>query len=153
MSGVPLVRGIEPADVERILAIQAGSPEAAQWTREDYVQVASGDMAGWVAVKDSAVIGFLVARRIASDIEILNLAVIEDSRRHGIGAALLRRSLDWAEEFRAENAILEVRESNLAALQFYERRGFMSVARRMGYYANPPDNAVLLNKILRPLRA
>ena len=144
------IRAIESRDVERVLAIQGSCPEVAQWIAEDYMRVANGEMSGWVAVEDPRVVGFLVARRIVSDIEILNLAVAEDSRRRGFGALLLRSSLEWAGEFRAENAILEVRESNLAALHFYEQHGFKSIARRARYYVNPVDDALVLSKPLLP---
>lgn len=153
VTGALLIRAIESRDAGRVIAIQVGCPEAAQWTAEDYIRVADGDMAGWVAVGDSIIVGFLIARRIASDIEILNLAVAASARRSGIGAALLRRSLEWGGAFQAESAILEVRESNLTALQFYERSGFKSIARRTGYYVNPPDNALVLSKSLLPLKS
>jgi ribosomal-protein-alanine N-acetyltransferase len=150
MNGRPLIRAIESSDVECVLAIQGACPEVAQWIADDYSRVANGEMSGWVAVEHPRLVGFLIARRIVSDIEILNLAVIADSRRRGIGASLLQRSLEWASEFRAENAVLEVRESNLAALQFYNRHGFKSIARRARYYVNPADDALVLSKTLLP---
>ena len=152
VSGRPLIRAIESRDVELILALQGSCPEVAQWIAEDYERVANGEMSGWVAVEDPHLVGFLIARRIVSDIEILNLAVVADSRRRGIGASLLQRSLEWASEFQAENAILEVRESNLVAVQFYNRHGFKSIARRARYYANPADDALVLSKPLFPAR-
>ncbi len=150
MNGRPLIRAIESPDVECVLAVQGSCPEAAQWVAEDYKRAANGDMSGWVAVEDPHLVGFLIARRIVSDIEILNLAVVADSRRRGIGASLLQRTFEWASEFRAENVILEVRESNLAALQFYNRHGFKSIARRARYYVNPADDALVLSKTLLP---
>ena len=110
----------------------------------DYDRVARGEMAGWVAEEESRVSGFLVARRVALDIEILNFAVRLECRRRGIGAALLRVALDWGKSFHAENAMLEVRASNLAALRFYERFGFQVSGRRPHYYTAPVEDALLL---------
>ncbi len=102
------IRALEFRDVEAILAIQAACPEIAQWTAWDYDRVARGEMAGWVAEEGSQgavesdvevsveVAGFLVARRVSSDLEILNFAVESDWRRCGIGAALLSEALKWA---------------------------------------------------------
>ncbi len=70
-------------DVEAILAIQAVSPEIAQWTMWDYERVAQGEMAGWVAEEAGEVIGFLIARQVVSDMEILNLAVPPRRAAHG----------------------------------------------------------------------
>jgi ribosomal-protein-alanine N-acetyltransferase len=44
----------------------------------------------------------------------------------------------------ARRATLEVRESNTAALQLYERLGFHVAARRPGYYTNPSEDALIL---------
>jgi len=146
--------------VEAILAIQATCPEIAQWTAWDYDRVARGEMAGWVATENSnvgaeiadedavKVAGFLVARRLSTELEILNFAVESNSRRCGIGAALLEEALQWAETFQATQAILEVRASNLAALRFYERHKFEVVGRRPRYYTAPVEDALLLTAIL-----
>ena len=142
------IRSLESRDVESILAIQAACPEIAQWTAWDYGRVARGEMAGWVAEEAAEVAGFLVARRLSSEIEILNFALESDSRRCGIGAALLREALRWAQTFQATQAILEVRASNLSALRFYERHKFEVVGRRPRYYTAPVEDALLLTAAL-----
>jgi [ribosomal protein S18]-alanine N-acetyltransferase len=138
------VRPIESRDIEAILAIQRASPEVAQWTARDYARVVEGEMAGWAAEEDAAVAGFLTARRAASDLEILNFAILANARRRGLGKSLLREALAWAASFHAENAFLEVRASNLPALHFYERHGFRLAGRRPRYYAAPVEDALLL---------
>ncbi len=143
-----MIRALESRDIEWVLAIQAVCPEIAQWTVWDYERVARGEMAGWVAEENGEVIGFLVGRRVTSDLEILNFAVRADDRRRGIGAELLRAALDWAHVFQAAHAILEVRASNLAALHFYERHRFEVVGRRARYYTAPIEDALLLTATL-----
>jgi len=143
------VRPIEQRDIDSILAIQSASPEVSQWTMWDYNRVAQGEMAGWVAASDADILGFLVARRIANDIEILNFAVQPDFRRSGVGGALLQKALAWGSELNAERALLEVRASNYAALQFYERRGFVVTGRRPRYYTAPIEDALLLAAEIR----
>ena len=159
------IRALESRDVEAILAIQAACPEIAQWTAWDYDRVARGEMAGWVATENLRVssevaagasveggvevAGFLVARRVSSDLEILNFAVEFDWRSCGIGAALLGEALKWAQTFEATHAILEVRASNLAALRFYTRHKFEVVGRRPRYYTAPVEDALLLTAALQ----
>jgi ribosomal-protein-alanine N-acetyltransferase len=142
------IRPLESRDVESIVAIQTACAEIAQWTAWDYDRVARGEMAGWVAEEDSEVTGFLVARHLSSEVEILNFAVEVDSRRCGIGAALLGEALQWAKTFQAIQAILEVRASNLSALRFYERHKFEVVGRRPRYYTAPVEDALLLTATL-----
>lgn len=142
-------RPIESRDLESVLAIQSASPEVAQWTLWDYNRVAKGEMAGWVAAENDELFGFLVARRVGNDIEILNFAVRPDARRRGTGGMLLQAALAWGAELHAEKALLEVRASNAAALQFYQRRGFAVAGRRPKYYAAPVEDALLLTAAIR----
>ena len=139
---------MEPRDVDAILEIQSACPEIAQWTMWDYERATRGEMPGWVAEvegeRSGGIAGFLVARRVASDIEILNLAVRAEFRRQGIGAALLRAATDWAKSIRAEKAFLEVRASNFAAMNFYEKFQFRATGRRPLYYNAPVEDALLL---------
>ncbi len=138
------IRPIESRDIDAILAIQQASPEVAQWTARDYARTVEGEMAGWVAEESAAVAGFLTARRAASDLEILNFAVLANARRRGLGKALLREAVAWARTSHAESAFLEVRASNFPALRFYERHGFRLAGRRPRYYAAPVEDALLL---------
>lgn len=137
-------RPLEHRDIEEVLAIQSESPEIAPWSASDYERVARNEMAGWVAVRGTVVAGFLIARRVISDVEILNFAVAEAYRRRGVGTILLAEALGWAKSFGAEKALLEVRISNLAAIRFYERHRFEVVGRRPRYYAAPLEDALLL---------
>jgi len=141
-----LIRLLELRDVDAILAIQSASPEIAQWTASDYARVARGEMAGWIAHPDheAEITGFLIARQIACDLEILNFAVRPDARRRGTGTELLHRSFAWGKTFGAEGASLEVRAANLGALGFYRHHGFAVIGRRKQYYVSPLEDALVL---------
>ncbi|MGH9746278.1 MAG: ribosomal protein S18-alanine N-acetyltransferase [Candidatus Acidiferrales bacterium] len=139
------LRSLELRDIEDVLAIQAASPEIAQWSMWDYDRVARGEMASWVdEMETGQIAGFIVARRIANDLEILNFAVRPGARRQGIGSVLLAETLRWAKTFGGQRAFLEVRMSNLAALRFYERHGFQVTGRRPNYYTAPTEDAFVL---------
>ena len=43
---------------------------------------------------------------------------------------------------------LEVRESNMPAIRFYEKFDFKRVGLRKNYYKNPMENALLMTKTL-----
>ena len=105
------VRPLEPRDVEVVLAIQAASPEIAQWSRADYERVEAGEMAGWVAeriseqgAREPVVVGFLVARNIPPEVEILNLAVVPSARHHGVGARCSTRQSTGRDRWAQRNA-------------------------------------------------
>ena len=152
------IRAFEHADVRAVLEIQTLCPEIAQWTGWNYERVARdelrgsrvagdarlGNPIGWVARERFELTGFLIARRILQDLEILNFAVRPDARGQGAGSALLRASLDWGNSFKADKAFLEVRATNQTALRFYSRFGFVVTGRRPRYYTDPVEDALLL---------
>jgi ribosomal protein S18 acetylase RimI-like enzyme len=139
------IRPFAPGDVDAVLLIQSCCPEVAQWSRADYVRVGVEGVRGWVGQQGPIVLGFLVARVAADELEILNLGVQPQARRQGTGRLLLEAALDWGRASGAARAFLEVRESNQPARLFYEAQGFIVAGRRSLYYAQPPQAALVLS--------
>lgn len=147
-----MIRKYASTDLEAILSICRRSPEAAQWTEDGFEPAASsgqvmlvgGDGAGAAA----RVCGFLVARVVAGEAQLLNMAVDAKDRRKGLGSKLLAAAAQEAQSQQAKRMYLEVRESNQAAISFYQRHGFRKSGQRAEYYRNPTENAVLMEKKL-----
>src|SRR5436190_20580412 len=76
------------------------------------------------------VIGFIVARLLASELHINNVAVRPEHRRFGAGANLGDAAFNWARNKRSDRAALEVRAGNTAAQDLYPRCGFVVEGRR-----------------------
>ena len=93
---------------------------------------------------DHHVVGYLVARQVADEGEILNVAVAPESRRRGVGRALVAAGLGRLGALGARQVYLEVRESNVAARELYRGFGFVEVSRRLKYYRRPVEDAILL---------
>jgi len=130
------IRTARFTDLGPLAAIQAASPEAAQWNPLDYLKYDCR-----VADVESCVAGFLVFREVAPDErEILNLAVDPAERRKGIAGRLLSEVLAVAKG----TWFLEVRASNAAALQLYESAGFHRAGRRRNYYYEPAEDAIVM---------
>jgi ribosomal-protein-alanine N-acetyltransferase len=85
--------------------------------------------------------GFMVARAIAGEAEIVTFGVVPACRGTGLGAALLAEMLVVAEAQGAEAVFLEVAEDNLAAHRLYTAHGFIEIGRRPNYYRRN-DHAV-----------
>jgi ribosomal-protein-alanine acetyltransferase len=133
---MPQLRRGETEDLESIRAIQAASPQAAQWDAAQYP-----DFDLFVAAAGQGISGFVVGRKLASDeYEILNLAVAPESRRQGIARALVSMCLAG---FRG-TVYLEVRPSNLPARQLYRSLGFEESTVRPDYYQNPSEAAIVM---------
>ena len=79
---------------------------------------------------ESRVLGLLLARSVAGELEILDVAVAEDVRRRGIGRSLLTSLLARAQEEGVTRVLLEVRASNRAAQSLYADHGCVVEGRR-----------------------
>ena len=97
-----------------------------------------------MAVTRDGLVGYIVARRVLDEGEILNLGVALPMRRRGVGRALVRRVLTTFAASGVAAVFLEVRDSNLPAQRLYEAFGFQEVGRRRRYYQRPVEDAVLL---------
>jgi ribosomal-protein-alanine N-acetyltransferase len=87
--------------------------------------------------------GFVLARAVADEAEILTLAVAPARRRRGIGTALLRGAIGEAARRGVRTLFLEVAEANEAARALYAAAGFAGCGRRRRYYADGGDALVL----------
>jgi ribosomal-protein-alanine acetyltransferase len=151
-AAVVSIRKYASADLSAVLSVCRQSPEAAQWSENGFEQAASSGqvilMAEVGIAAAARVCGFLVARVTVGEAELLNMAVDAADRRKGLGSKLLAGAAKEAEAQQASRMYLEVRESNEAAISFYERHGFRKNGQRAGYYLNPIENAVLMEKKL-----
>ena len=89
--------------------------------------------------------GFIVARVIADELHVNNVAVRPEFRGQGLGSVLLQTTLDRARKREAKVAQLEVRAGNAAAQKLYHRCGFAAVGRRRNYYRQPTEDALLMS--------
>ncbi len=135
-SGPFRVRPARQDDLAAIGRIQEASLPASQWEPQNYLAYET-----WVAEAAGGVAGFLAIRQTGSDEhELLNLAVDPSFRRQGIASALLRHTIA---AYRGA-LFLEVRESNHAARNLYQKLGFSEAGRRPEYYEHPPETAIVM---------
>jgi ribosomal-protein-alanine N-acetyltransferase len=82
-------------------------------------------------------VGFMLARAVGGESEILSLGVVPAARRGGIARRLLTAGTTRAASAGAQALFLEVAESNLPARELYQQAGFHIVGRRPDYYRLP----------------
>jgi len=114
------------------------------WSVSDFDECLAAGVPVLVATDASGVVGYIVARGVADEGEILNLAVGDRYQRRGVGRALVRAALESLAASGAETVYLEVRESNDAARRLYQGLGFEILARRKNYYRQPDEAALVL---------
>ena len=90
------------------------------------------------------IVGMIVVWFIVDEAHIAALEVHPEFRRRGLSKKLLALGLKVAIQLGAIESTLEVRESNLAAQKLYEKFGFREVGRRLHYYRDNNEDAVLM---------
>ena len=100
----------------------------------------------YVYEKNGKIIGFLHAIVLDETIDIINLIVDEKERRKMVASNLFDYMLSEAAET-VKMITLEVRDSNLAAINFYKNFGFEIVNRRRGYYDD--EDALLMGRVMK----
>ena len=106
-----------------------------------------GPVFGFIARRQSAdpkPAGFILARLVAGEAEILTVVAAKTARRSGVGHRLVSAVLRHLHYVRATTVFLEVDETNAAAIALYKRFGFDEVARRPAYYDTPGGKSAAL---------
>ena len=144
-----LVRVFSKDDLNAILEIQNACPGIAAWRAREYEQLAA-DPRGMllVAVCEDRmlpeIVGFSALYRVDGEAELWNIAVAPAHRRRGIARALLHEAFGRLADLGARRVFLEVRESNLVAVELYLSLGFVPLSRRRDYYQHPKEDALVL---------
>ena len=106
-----------------------------------YLAVVAPERAARAAAAEPVPAGFLLARILAAESEILSLGVATAWRRHGAARGLLRAAMERAGRAGAARTLLEVAEDNKAARGLYTAEGFALVKRWTRYYHRPDGAA------------
>jgi ribosomal-protein-alanine N-acetyltransferase len=98
-----------------------------------------------VLTLNDEIVGYGVIDHWEDHDHLISIAVRPDSRRKGLGEALL---VELEKPLSKERPLrLEVRESNLAAIRLYSKRGFTKTGLAEGYYSDGED-AIIMEKRL-----
>jgi ribosomal-protein-alanine N-acetyltransferase len=145
VSGATIRRAVVD-DLPGILAIEHEA-FSDPWSADSFRPEFSDDYACFsIAVVDGVVAGYVIARIVARQGEIANIAVAPAHRGTGLGGQLLDAAVAAAEAAQCEAVWLEVRESNTAARRLYASRGFVLIGRRRRYYRLPVEDALVLRR-------
>jgi [ribosomal protein S18]-alanine N-acetyltransferase len=153
-----MIRPMRAGDVNAARGIAAAAQEAPHWGEAEYLAyLTAGEnpqlvRTAFVAEAEGRVAGFAAATLLLDGVEnrceLDTMAVDPGLRRRGLGRALLEAVLGWAMQGGALRMGLEVRASNAAALALYRRMGFAEESRRVGYYRDPVEDALVLTRVV-----
>lgn len=104
----------------------------------------------WVIDIDRVLSGYGIVAVGGGESHILNVCVDPANRRRGVGRVILEHLLAVAKEHSAHKTYLEVRPSNVSAIEMYRGLGFGHVGVRRDYYpaTNGREDALVFSKRL-----
>lgn len=148
------IRRMELGDLSQVVAIENCWTYLSKWGEAGYRAVMSDPRVYTCLVAEdtktpsqpSAIVGLAVVAQLIDDCELCNLVVLPEYLSKRVGYSLLQASLEVAQYFKISRMLLEVRQSNHHAIEFYKRNGFRIISERKNYYLNPSENAWVMER-------
>lgn len=120
---------------------------SAPWSLKSITSELTNPLSLWVVAEDAGrVAGYVGSQSVMGEADMMNIAVLPEYRRHGIGYQLVNELVDKLRKNGVYCLSLEVRSSNVSAINLYDKLGFTKVGCRPGYYSNPKEDAWILRK-------
>ena len=136
------------ADLPEVVALEA-AVQSFPWTSKNFDDALAAGYSAWVLRKDGELVGFCIAMLAPDLAHILVIAVARFCQGQGFGRQLLDQAARSARQHGAEGLLLEVRPSNIQALDFYAHQGFSQIGVRRDYYPagrGQREDALVLKK-------
>lgn len=139
------IRQAKLYDVPALARIERDS-FVSPWSAEEITRDVAMNPRAYVAVAeiDGQPVGYADMWIVAGEAQLYNIAVDPAYRRNEIGGKLLEHMAAVAMKT-CRIMTLEVRRSNIPALEMYRKKGFRDVGVRKGYYADNGEDAVLMD--------
>lgn len=141
-----VIRKAVLADAEKIFAVEKDS-FSVPWSMDSICRDLQNTKLTryFVLEKENGdIIGYAGYWFVADEGQITNIALCKAYRRQGYGEKLVRAMMDTAFAEGCSNIFLEVRVSNIPALQLYHKLGYTVLSVRKEYYSEPVEDAYIM---------
>ena len=139
------IRPASSGDIDSIVEIE-NSTNLMPWTKAQFISSMEVGHYSTVLEYDEAIIGFAIYSPVIPESHLLNIAIDPAYHRKGLGDKLLKHVILQNKVIGVKVITLEVRVSNLIAINLYEKNGFYKDAIRQNYYSGPEkENALLMS--------
>jgi len=123
-------------DVERVMKVEDEVYEF-PWTDKIFSDCIRVGYYCWLALQRENIVGHAVISVSAGESHMLNLSIASEYQRKGFGKQFIEFLIQQAHEKQAQTMLLEVRPSNIAAINCYNSAGFNEIGLRKDYYPAP----------------
>ena len=145
-----IIRKVTPNDLDEVIRINEEClPEhypryfweehLRRWNEAFLVAEVDGKIVGYIMCRVELGWGF-TRKGIIKKGHVISIAVLQEYRRRGIGKALMENAMKiLKEKYGAHEVYLEVRVSNMPAINLYRKLGFSIIRVIPGYYHDGED--------------
>lgn len=140
-----IIRYAQLSDIQSVYEIEQESIKS--WTVDQLIHELNNNFSLFlVAESEKTVYGYLIAWKVADEIQLNSIAIRKSSRREGIATRLLAELHPDQVSSKYKKIYLEVRSRNSDAISFYMKNGFIKTGIRKNYYQD--DDALLMEKTI-----
>ncbi len=132
----------DAADIAEIEKICFSSP----WSETAIKDAMNNSTCFFKAVKGQKTVGYVSLYTVFDEGYVNNIAVLPEYRRQGIASMLLEKLNEFTKEKKLSFISLEVRASNIGAINLYEKFGYKKEGERKNFYTNPQENAIIMTR-------
>lgn len=139
------------SDVERVMKVEQDVYQF-PWTERIFSDCIRVGYHCWLVLQNRDLVGHAVISVAAGESHMLNLSIGKRFQRQGFGRQFIEFLIDDARNSKAETMLLEVRPSNIAAINCYNSAGFNEIGSRKDYYpaADGREDALLFARHIAP---
>lgn len=139
-------------DVTRVMKVEREVYEF-PWTERIFSDCIRVGYHCWLALQQQDVVGHAVISVTAGESHMLNLSIALQHQRKGFGRQFIEFLVQEARTKEAQTMLLEVRPSNIAAINCYNSAGFNEIGSRKDYYPaqNGREDALLFARQITPI--
>ena len=141
------IRNIEKADIpilvvleEELLKETVGEEMLASELHNRFAKF-------FVATFNNQVIGYLSCWMVEETVDIINVVIDKNYQHQGYGQALFSEMEKVAKDNNCTEIMLEVKENNFQAINFYQHQGYEQISIRKHYYQDQ-TNALIMKKVI-----
>jgi len=118
-----------------------------KWRDVFLVAEVKGEVVAYIMTRVEWGVGFFTLRIVKKG-HIVSIAVLPEYRRRGIAKKLMSNVLETLKNrYKSNEVYLEVRVSNVPAINLYEKLGFEKVKVIKGYYLDGEDAYIMAKRL------
>lgn len=141
-----VIRGMRYEDINQITQIEKVC-FSLPWSKGSFEQELQNELAYYQCAEENGkIMGYMGMWRVMDECHITNVAVLPECRNKGIASMLINKMIEICKCSEILTMTLEVRESNLPAINLYKKFGFAPAGKRPRYYVKPIEDAIIMWK-------